>query len=96
LSEIFLNAQNFSWRWALYCTGQKPFVLDTGCAIFNPEVVEGQEGADNFARENELEFVMDMQKFRELIGNAKKTKKNISPSELLNFFNANLGSDNSV
>ena len=87
LSDVLLNVEGFEWNDALFVVRDENLVLDSKCAVLDPDDVEDDADEEpRFAIDNNLKYALNMQEIRGVLKNAYEQKSSCTKNDLLEAF----------
>ncbi|MRN57384.1 DUF7716 domain-containing protein [Paenibacillus monticola] len=87
LRNILNNIEQFEWSNALFLPEDETWDLDTKGAVIDPDDVEDDsEEVPKFARENNLQYALDIQTIKGIIKNAFLQKVECTDDDLFEAF----------
>ena len=83
LRDVLLNVEEFEWSDALFVVKDEEWVLNSKCAVLDPDDVEDDADEEpRFAIDNNLKYVLNMQEVRGIVMNAYEQKSNCTENDL--------------
>jgi len=86
LGDIFNNASDFLWKYALYLPLDNDWTLETLGAVLDPMDVENPDDPEDipdFAKKNSLKYILMIGDFQQVVENAREQIIDITQSDLL-------------
>ncbi|MEH7353856.1 hypothetical protein V7150_09780 [Neobacillus drentensis] len=86
LEEVLLNPNDYSWADSLFLPENKNWNIKSPAAVLNLDDLEEGEEAPQFALDNNLIFVLNIQEVQDIVENANQQREECSVNDLFDAF----------
>lgn len=87
IKDVLLNSEEFKWSDALFLIKGEKWILDSKCAVLDPDDVEDDADEETrFVIDNNLKYSLNMQDIQSIVDNVNQQCECCTEGELLQAF----------
>ena len=84
--NVLNNAKGLSWEESLFLPDDKNWSLNSMCYLYNLDDLEDDEESPQFARDNNLMYVLSIADIQDIVDNAYQQRPNCPETDLFEAF----------